>query len=279
MFSFGGGKNGSKSKSTTDNSIDPWSKAQYEALSGQVKGLLSQPTAAYGGQLTAGVNPYETAAAARAQALGAYTPGQVSAGSFLDANLSAYTNPYLDDVLQGALGDIETSRRRQQVGDAQAATQHGAWNGARHGVADALTNEAALDQAAKTSAGLRSQAYADAAGRFEQDRAARLQADLANQAGGLQAAQLGLGAAGLMGQLGGQIRAGDQAGLDRLYADFQRLYDDPFKRAQVLTGLLGATPMIQDSSTRGKTSGWNFNWGYDPEKGASAFQTIASLGG
>lgn len=255
-----GGKNKSKTSSSTDTSLDPWSQGRYDDIAARVGGLLNQPFQAYTGPLSAGANAYETAAADRAAGLVGYTPGQVSAGSFKDADLSAYLNPQTQTVLNGALGDLEDARRRQRVADAQGATAAGAWNGARHGVADGLTNAAFLKQAADTSAQVWSNAFDRAADLWGQDRAARLQAEQANQAAGLNAAQMGLQGAGLLGQLGGQLRQAQQAAHDRSYAEFLRGQEDPTKRADAWLRLLQATPMFFDTKQSGKTTGTNLGF-------------------
>ncbi|MBC6982104.1 hypothetical protein [Caulobacter sp. 17J80-11] len=263
-FGISGGKNKTKSSSTTDTSLDAWSKGIYGDLSGQVRGLLAQPFQAYGGPLSAGVNGYETAAADLAAKASGYTPGKISAGAFTDADMAAYANPYTEAVLGGVLSDAATARDRQQVADAQDATRAGAWNGARHGVAEGLTNSAYLKQVSDASAQIRASAFDRAADLWGQDRAARLQAEQANQTAGLQAAQLGLTGAGVMGQLGAQLRGAQQDAYDRAYAEFVRAQDDPGKRADALLKLLQATPMFYDTRETGKSTGTNigFKAGY-----------------
>jgi hypothetical protein len=97
------------------------------------------------------------------------------------AGMQAYFNPFEDQVVQGALGDIERSRQMQQMQGAAAAQQARAFGGSRQGVAQALTNEAALRQSANTAAQLRSQGFETAAGLGQQDAARALDAALANQ--------------------------------------------------------------------------------------------------
>jgi hypothetical protein len=65
-------------------------------------------------------------------------------------------------------------------GSAQAQ-RAGAFGGSRQGVAQALTNEAALREAGRTAAGLRAQGFETAAGLGMQDAARQLQAQSANQ--------------------------------------------------------------------------------------------------
>jgi hypothetical protein len=97
------------------------------------------------------------------------------------AGMQAYFNPFEEQVVQGALGDIERARQMQQMQGAAAAQRAGAFGGSRQGVAESLTNEAALRQSANTAAQLRSQGFETAAGLGQQDAARALQAQMANQ--------------------------------------------------------------------------------------------------
>ena len=95
--------------------------------------------------------------------------------------MSAYTNPFEQDVVNVALADIERARQMQQMQGAAQAQRAGAFGGSRQGVAQALTNEAALREAARTAAGLRQQGFEFAAGMGQTDAARQLQAQAANQ--------------------------------------------------------------------------------------------------
>jgi hypothetical protein len=95
--------------------------------------------------------------------------------------MSAYFNPYEEQVVQGVLGDIERSRLMQDIADRARATQARAFGGSRQGVQSALTNEAALRQAGTTAAGLRQAGFSQAAQFGQSDAARQLQAQMANQ--------------------------------------------------------------------------------------------------
>jgi hypothetical protein len=82
---------------------------------------------------------------------------------FTPESISKFTNPYQQEVIDSAMGDIERQRQMQQVTDASSATRAGAFGGTRQAVQSALTNEAALRQGASTAAQLRSQGYGQAA--------------------------------------------------------------------------------------------------------------------
>jgi hypothetical protein len=68
-------------------------------------------------------------------------------------------NPYIREVTQRTLGDLERQRQMQAMTTAAQAQKAGAFGGSRHGVADSLTNEAFARQAADTAANLNMQGY------------------------------------------------------------------------------------------------------------------------
>ena len=95
--------------------------------------------------------------------------------------MAAYQNPYEEQVVQGALGDIERTRQMQEQANMAQATAARAFGGSRQGVVSGMTNEAALRQAATTGGQLRSAGFTQAAQLGQTDAARQLQAQLANQ--------------------------------------------------------------------------------------------------
>ena len=147
--------------------------------------------------LEAGFTPQQIAAAnagnaSLANATG-YTAAQIAAAQANRANvanavsgagsqyMNAYQNPYEQQVVQGALGDIERSRLMQEQANMAQATAAKAFGGSRQGIVSGMTNEAALRQAANTAAQLRSAGFTQAAQLGQTDAARALQAQLANQ--------------------------------------------------------------------------------------------------
>jgi len=82
---------------------------------------------------------------------------------FGEADIAKFFNPYQEQVVQGALGDIERTRLIQEQANRDRATAARAFGGSRQAVVSGMTNEAALRQAANTSAQLRSAGYTQAA--------------------------------------------------------------------------------------------------------------------
>jgi hypothetical protein len=94
---------------------------------------------------------------------------------FTGQDINAFMNPYQQDVIDRSLGDIETSRQMADLRDRQAATGAKAFGGTRQGVQSALTNAAALKQAADLSANMRQQGYGQAANLAQYARGQNIQ--------------------------------------------------------------------------------------------------------
>ena len=121
-----------------------------------------------------------------------YRPMAITAPT--QAGLQQYTNPYESQVVQQSLDDLERSRlMAQNVGGAQAGAAN-AFGGSRQGIAEAETNRAFADQAARTASGLRQTGYQNA-------QAMERQAQMQNQQAGLSGAQQRLSAGSQLGNL------------------------------------------------------------------------------
>jgi hypothetical protein len=220
-----------RSRQTTSNKPDAATMAEYNRRAGMVDNMMSNaPVAAYEGPMSAGLAPSERGA------MDYFGDLMRGGGSFSGADLSGYMNPYLDEVLGATMSDINRQRDLAvgQTGD--AAMRAGAFGGSRHGVAQAETERAYGDIAARTAAGLRGDAFNQAANLFGQDQQRMMQG--------------AFGAA----QIGGIERGQEQLGLDRQYQDFLRQYQDPFMRAQVQQGLLAAMPRGSTQTTTANPS-------------------------
>jgi DNA-binding phage protein len=140
------------------------------------KGQQTTDEAARLAMIEAGFTPQQIAAAQADRGAVQDVTGQLGS-----QYMSAYFNPYEEQVVQGTLGDIERSRQMQDIADRARATQARAFGGSRQGVQSALTNEAALRQAGTTAAGLRQAGFSQAAQFGQSDAARQLQAQMANQ--------------------------------------------------------------------------------------------------
>jgi hypothetical protein len=136
---------------TTQSNIDPQLRAEYLANIERAK----QTAADLGVRQFAEPGAMYTGAEQKLYNLG-MTP-------FGAADIERFYNPYQEQVVQGALGDIERTRQMQEQANMEQATRARAFGGSRQGVVSGMTNEAALRQAATTGAQLRSAGFNTAA--------------------------------------------------------------------------------------------------------------------
>jgi hypothetical protein len=196
---------------------------------------LTNATAAQAGPAaTAGYNPASLSLANSAQ-INRGAVGNVGANSGL-GGIGGYQNQYTNDVVNSALSDIDLFRQRALGGNLDRAVFAGGLNGSRQGVADSLTNEAAIREAGATAARLRSAGFDMAANLAQQDASRAQQGQAANQAVDLSVAgqnagfnqQTGLTNASSANQLGlanasnalnaGQFNAGQQNNMGQFNA-------------------------------------------------------------
>jgi hypothetical protein len=138
-------------ETTTTTSIDPDIKREYMANLDRAK------AAAAGLGVREFAQPGQMYTDAEKQL---YNLGMTPFGA---ADIQQFFNPYEEQVVQGALGDIERSRQMQDVTNRARAVQARAFGGSRQGVQEALTNEEALRIAATTASGLRQKGFTEAA--------------------------------------------------------------------------------------------------------------------
>ena len=131
---------------------------------------------------------------------------QYQADQLANRDLSAYMNPYQDQVIDAAMNDLNRGRQMALNDTGAAATRGGAFGGDRHGIMEAQNNRDYMDQVARTSSQLRAQNYMNAqnmgmqdVGALNQQRASNAamaqQAGLTNQAAQNAAEQYNAGVA------------------------------------------------------------------------------------
>jgi hypothetical protein len=146
-----------------------------------------------------------TGAGVTSEALGAIAPQaranirDVNAASFLNQNIQQYMNPYTQAVTEQSLTDLERSRQLEQQRTAAQATASKAYGGSRQGVAEAETNRAYGENAARLVAQQNAAAYAAAQQASEADLARQMQSQQLNQAQDAATTQQSLQLAGQFG--------------------------------------------------------------------------------
>jgi hypothetical protein len=239
---------------TNKTELPAWLEAVTKENIALAQRVADRPYEAYGGQLVAGFSPeqeqafqyglsgvgqqapnYQAAQQAAAGVAG-YQPQNVTAQNFLQGDVGAYMNPYIQNVEDRAIANAQRSAQ-MNINQLGASAARSGGFGSRLGVAEGVAAAEAARGVGDLSAQLRSQGFQQAQGIMSQDQARALQADLANQAAGLQGGQLNLQAAGQMGALAGSAQQSRLADLgvlsgigEQQQGMQQRLLDEQYAR-------------------------------------------------
>lgn len=114
----------------------------------------------------------------------------IQGGSVLQQDMGAYMSPYTQAVTQQGLSDLNRSRQIQQQQNAASATAAKAFGGSRQAIAEAETNRAFDENAARFVGQQNASAFQNAQQMAQADLARGLQAQQANQNVDLTTGQL-----------------------------------------------------------------------------------------
>ncbi len=212
----------------------------------------STPYQAYGGPLTAGMDPrQEGAFSAISNAAGFAVPyineasqfARTAATPITGANIGQYMDPYTQQVVNATQAQFANQNAYAQSELAGNAAARGALGGDRRSIAaERLAGEHARAQN-PVIAGLYSQGWQGAA-KMAADEKLR-QAQVAGQLGGfgVQGAQAGLAGAQAMFGAGGQYQATTQREYDALRAQYEQAKAYPFQQAQWYANLVSGADL------------------------------------
>ena len=255
------------SQSSTSYDIPDYFKEIQEDTLRRGQKEFSKPYQAFQGQRIAQLDPYEVQAGNIYQNQIVPQAGQLAAignQTYDTATAQAYANPYEDQVVSGALGDLREAYGQTQKSMNASAIGAGAFGGERQGIENVLGAERFIESAGDTSARLRQAGFESGANRFAQDRAAQM-GGATTQLGALQAASAGLAG------FGTQARGIEQAGLSEGYRDFIEEREFGGNQVKQMIGALSGAPIRSYGEER---TGYNTT----PVAGASTFGQIAGAG-
>mgnify|MGYP003137679980 CR=1 FL=1 len=211
-----------------------------------------------------GIAGLPTAQAATTAGIGRALQGMgYEAEAFGPDAISSRMSPYMQQVVDVQKERAILDAQRQGAGRAAQAVQAGAFGGSRAAVQEGMAQEALGRQLAEIQASGQQQAFEQAQQQLERDRAARAEAERiglgAGELAGQQArglADLGrlaregdIESARLLEQIGKDITARDQAGLDLAYQDFVRQRDFPRENLQFMSSVLRGVPITPSTET------------------------------
>lgn len=157
-----------------------------------------------------------------------FDPGSVSAGAVTPQKMSgtdleSYLNPYIKNVEERALENLDRSRQSAQNANASKAAVAGAFGGSRHGIIDAVTAAETARSAGDLSATLRKEGYDRATELATGDITRDMTAQTGNRDSSLQAAlanlQAGISGAGVRSNAANSLASVSAAGQDSLFKD------------------------------------------------------------
>ena len=250
------------------NRTEAESKREYEPYEGQRLAGEAQDTLDARQKARdvagSGIAGLPTAQAATTAGIGRALQGMgYQAGQFDSDAAAQYMSPYMQQVVDVQKERAILDAKRAGAGRAAEAVGQGAFGGSRAAVQEGMAQEALGRQLAEIQASGQQQAFEQAQQQFERDRAARADAErlglgAAELAGGQARGLADLGrlaregdveAARLLEQVGKDITARDQAGLDLAYQDFVRQRDYPREQLQFLSSVLRGVPVQPSTET------------------------------
>jgi hypothetical protein len=244
------------SSSSSSYDIPAYFKEIQERTLRRGEQVFDQPYQAFTGQRIANLDPMETQAAGIYQNQILPQSGQlaaIGAQTYDTATAANYANPYENQVISGALGDLQEAYSQTQKGMTAQAIGAGAFGGERQGIENVLGRERYLDTVGDTSARLRQAGFESGANRFMQDRATQLQSAQS------QIGALGQSAAGLAG-FGTQARGIEQAGLAEGYRDFIEEREYAGGQVKQMIGALSGAPIRSYGEERSGSVGVPVCW-------------------
>jgi hypothetical protein len=194
-------------------------------------------------------------------------PGQLS-----NTDLSAYMNPYTNDVVNTTAADLSRQYGIDSTAANAQATQAGAFGGSRSAVLSSLVNDNYQRNLDSTLAGLRQAGFTQAQGAAQSDIGTRLAADTANagydastaaanQGAALQGAGIRQGANTSLAQAGQAQQQQKQSAFEAAYQEWLRQQNNPLVLQQLLNQSAGLLPngTVGTGSSTGTTKSSGFS--------------------
>lgn len=250
-------------KTTQTRDIPAWLESGSQQAVGRAQEIADRPYTPYEDPRIAAMSGAETTALHRAQTMGQDYQGDLTrarelteqgAGSFVDADIQGYMNPYIEGALDPAARELREQIAREQEEIGGAAGMVGAFGGGRQAILESESRrggqEAIGDLYGRGYAG----AFESARDQFNQDRDAFARGAEQFRATGAQGqAQLTQDIQNLL-TTGGLQRTLEQAGLDFDYQQFTEARDWDITNLEPLLKTLSTVPHGETQTTTQKKS-------------------------
>ena len=249
-----------QSQSTSPN---PAAMAAYQNVLARAQDVGSLPYQAYGGELTAGINPQQQSGIGAINQNAGFASPYISeaagyarqgAAPITAADIARYQDPFTQQVVDATQAQFNNQNAQAQSSLMGNAAARGALGGDRVGVAQAnLAGQQSLAQS-PVIAGLYSQGFNRALAAAQQQQQATSQAGYALGNLGVAGQQAGLAGANAMLGAGSLEQQTEQQRLSALYQQYQIGQAFPYQQTQWLAGLSsGVGSQMGSTSTGTKT--------------------------
>ena len=245
----------------TQTVLPDYQEEYLKDLLASTQTLANQPTTIPDYQV-AGLTPaQQTAIQLGIQGIGAFQPMMQAGADTVSQGVASlqpgayeqYMNPYIENVVDQNLADIQRQADMERMRVGQAGIAGGAFGGSRQAVAEQELQRNAADTFARQSANLRAQAFESAQDRSQQ--AGELFGNL-----GLKQAALGESAqaasqrdVNLLSQLGGMEQQQQQLELDAQRATSLERQFEPYQRIGFMSDVFRGVPSTTSTLTQTTT--------------------------
>ena len=213
---------------STESSLSSWAGPYVSDYLSKGAALSNAPYQAYTGPLTAGASDLQT------QQFSGLS--NLANNSTFNANQAqSYMNPYISAALNPQLEELRRQSQISQLGNANKATQAGAFGGSRQALMDAETQRSLLSEQNKAIGSGYANAFDKATGQFNADQNRQLQIQQA------------------LGTAGATQRDIEQQGITADKTQFEEQRDFPYKMVQYQKDLLQGLPITSSANTTNQT--------------------------
>jgi hypothetical protein len=213
---------------TTEGGLSTWAGPYVSDYLSKGKALSEAPYQAYTGPLTAGASDLQT------KQFSGLTNLADNSG-FNATEAQKYMNPYISAALNPQLEELRRQSQITQLGNANRATQAGAFGGSRQALMDTETQRGLLSEQNKAIGTGYLNAFDKATGQFNADKNREL---LVQEA---------------LGKAGATQRDIEQQGITADKTQFEEQRDFPYKMVQYQKDLLQGLPITTSANTTNQT--------------------------
>jgi hypothetical protein len=213
---------------SSEGSLSSWAGPYVSDYLSKGAALSNAPYQAYTGPLTAGASNLQ------AQQFGGLS-NLANNSTFNATQAQNYMNPYISAALNPQLEELRRQSQITQLGNANKATQAGAFGGSRQALMDTETQRGLLAEQNKAIGSGYANAFDKATGQFNADQNRQLQIQQA------------------LGTAGATQRDIEQQGLTADKTQFEEQRDFPYKMVQYQKDLLQGLPITNTATTTNQT--------------------------